>query len=112
MTEMTETADQILQRAIQTLSRTDPLVKLVPQVRLGKMQPSDRGLQAVTESWLATYRQVLESSRALDRASLRRLDPAPRVAVLVEAGVIGSDHPAAAALAETFAALLKEAPTP
>lgn len=109
---MTETADQILQRALQTLSRTDPLVKLVPQVRLGKMQSSDRGLQAVTESWLATYRHVLESSRDLDRMTLRRLDPAPRVAVLVEAGVIGPDHPAATALAATFVRVLAEASHP
>lgn len=106
---MTETADQILQRALQTLCKTDPIVKLVPQVRLGKMQPTDRGLQAVTESWLVTYRRVLESSRTLDRASLLRLDPAPRLAVLVEAGVIGPDHPAAATLAATFETLLAEA---
>ncbi len=56
-----------------------------------------------TESWLATYQQVLESSRGLDRPALARLDPRPRIAVLVDAGIVGVGHPAIAALEAAFA---------
>lgn len=98
----TDSAEQSLNRAIQTLSKTDPIVKLLQQVKVGRMQPTDAGLRVVTESWLATYRQVLETSRDLDRGALARLDPAPRIAALIEAGVVSPDHPAVTALEAVF----------
>ncbi len=42
-----ESGDQILQRAIATISQSDPLTKLLEQVKLGRMKPTDAGLRAV-----------------------------------------------------------------
>lgn len=83
--------DQHLQRAINTIAQSDPLIKLLQQVRLGRMKPNDAGLRAVTESWLGVYAQVLKS-HSLSRSQLVRLDPEPRLGVLVEAGVLSWDH--------------------
>ncbi len=93
--------EQMLQRAIATISQSDPLVKLLEQVRLGRMKPTDAGLRAVTESWLNTYQKVLEST-GLNRHALRRIDPMPRVAVLIDAGVLTKDHVAVESLHATF----------
>ncbi len=84
--------EEQLRRAIGTISQSDPLIKLLQQVRLGRMKPTDAGLRAVTESWLGVYAQVLKT-QSLDAGSLSRLDPTPRVEVLVEAGVLTWDHP-------------------
>lgn len=93
--------EQNFQRAIATISQSDPLVKLLEQVRLGRMKPTDAGLRAVTESWLKTYQKVLEST-GLSRQALRRVDPLPRIAVLIEAGVLSKDHEAIESLQATF----------
>ncbi|MGH7165094.1 MAG: hypothetical protein ACREIS_06160 [Nitrospiraceae bacterium] len=95
--------------AISTLSQSDPIIKLLQQVKLGRMRPTDPGLLAVTESWLNTYRKLLESAADLDQTSLLRLDPSPRVDVLVDSGVLKADHPAAVALCEAFQRSLKNA---
>ncbi len=103
-------SEQALQRAIQAIGQSDPLIKLLQQVRLGRMKPTDAGLRAVTESWLGTYRQVLQSP-GLTKDLLRRLDPWPRVSVLIENGVLTVDHPAVTNLRATFESTLAQAPT-
>ena len=102
--------EQVLQRAINTISQSDPLIKLLQEVRLGRMKPADPGLRAITESWLGTYRKVLESP-GLTRSALLRLDPAPRVEVLIAAGVLTADHAAIASLRATFEKALLSAPS-
>jgi hypothetical protein len=84
-------AELMLQRAIATISQCDPLIKLLEQVRLGRMKPSDAGLHAIMDSWLATYLKAVESP-GLTRQALLRIDPTPRVAVLTEQGVLPQDH--------------------
>ncbi|MEX5219730.1 MAG: hypothetical protein NW701_18020 [Nitrospira sp.] len=91
MDQQADLHEESLRRAIGTLSQSDPLLKLLEQVKLRRMKPTDAGLRAVTESWLATYRQVL-SGDEFDAAALIRLDPSPRLAVLVEAGILSEDH--------------------
>jgi hypothetical protein len=88
-------------QAIQTLSQSDPLIKLLQEVKLGRMKPTDAGLRAVTESWLAIYQKVLETGN-VDRTGLARLDPSPRLDVLVAAGVLPPDHAGAASLRAAF----------
>lgn len=100
--QMTTEHQQFLDQAIGKLSQSDPLVKLLQEVRLGRMRPTDAGLQAITESWLETYRQVLQGANDMDAVSLRRLDPSPRLEVLISAGILASDHPAVLALRTTF----------
>ena len=83
--------EQALARAIASIVHSDPLIKLLQQVRLGRMKPTDAGLRAVTESWLGTYEKALATD-GLTNAGLRRLDPTPRLAVLIDAGVLTNDH--------------------
>lgn len=97
---MDEQEDQI-RRAIGTLLESDPLIKLLQEVRLGRMKPTDPGLRAVTESWLGVYARVLQS-QTVAAALLPRLDPAPRLQVLVDAGVLSWDHPGTRDLRELF----------
>lgn len=104
-----DVGEQTLQRAIATISQSDPVVKLLEQVKLGRMKPTDAGLQAITESWLKTYQKVLEST-GLSRQALRQIDPTPRVAVLIEAGVLTKDHRAAESLQATFEKALLQSP--
>lgn len=66
------------------------------------MKPTDPGLRAIAETWLGTYCQVLESGKGFDRGALLRLDPSPRLDVLIEAGVMAADHPAVQAVRATF----------
>ncbi len=101
LTAMADAADAALQQAIAAISQSDPLIKLLNQVSLGRMKPHDAGLRAVTESWLKTYRQVIETT-ALSRPRLARLNPAPRIDVLVEAGVLDTSNEAAVALRRSF----------
>ena len=96
-----ESGDQALQRAIATISQSDPLTKLLEQVKLGRMKPTDPGLRAVTDSWLGTYRKIIESG-GLTSQALRRIDPQPRLAELIECGVLTSEQPAVAALRTSF----------
>ncbi|MEO8341157.1 MAG: hypothetical protein ABI604_15840 [Nitrospirota bacterium] len=96
-----ESGEQALQRAIAAISQSDPLTKLLEQVKLGRMKPTDAGLRAVTDSWLGIYRKTIESG-GLTSHALRRLDPHPRLAVLVECGVLRSEQPAVTALRTSF----------
>jgi hypothetical protein len=98
---MDDPGEQALQRAISAIGQADPLIKLMQQVRLGRMKPTDAGLRAVTESWLGTYEKALGWD-GLTRAGLRRLDPAPRVALLIESGVVSRDHQAVTRLYAAF----------
>lgn len=93
--------EQAVRQAIRTISQSDPLIKLLKEVKLGRMKPSDPGLRAVTESWIGTYRTVLETA-SLDRSALLRLDPSPRLNELIEAGILPAGHPGAAALRAAF----------
>ena len=88
---MNDAGELSLQRAMAAILQADPLIKLVQQVRLGRMKPTDAGLRAVTDAWLSTYEQALTMD-GLTRSGLRRLDPSPRVAVLIEIGVLIGDH--------------------
>ncbi|MCE3225253.1 MAG: hypothetical protein K0S58_3433 [Nitrospira sp.] len=88
-------------RAIGTLLQSDPLIKLLQEVRLGRMKATDPGLRAVTESWVGVYAQVLKS-QSFHPTVLARLDPVPRLEVLVETGVLSWDHPAIKELRELF----------
>ena len=96
-----ESGDQALQRVIATISQSDPLTKLLEQVKLGRMKPSDAGLRAVTDSWLGTYQKMIESA-GLSRQSLRRIDPSPRLAMLIECGVLTGEQQAVATLRTSF----------
>ncbi len=106
---MSESNEQYLQQAISTLAQSDPITKLLNEVKLGRMQPTDVGLRAITESWLGTYRQILQKPHALDHGSLLKLDPSPRLDVLTEAGVIPSDHAAVVALRTVYQQALTDA---
>ncbi len=71
------------------LQRSDPLPKLLPQVRLGRMPKDSPALIAILEGWLEAFIQVLKDGQAvLTVEGVKRLDPNPRIAVLVEAGVL------------------------
>jgi hypothetical protein len=96
-----ESNDHAVQRAIAAISQSDPLVKLVHQIVLGRIRPTDAGLQAVTASWLATYGAALQGA-GLSKASLRRIDPRPRVEALVQVGVLNAEHPDVLALQTTY----------
>jgi hypothetical protein len=101
---MDEHEEQV-RRAIATLQQSDPLIKLLQEVRLGRMKASDPGLRAVTESWVGVYTQVLKSQPFLQTV-LARLDPLPRLEVLVAIGVLSWDHPAIKELRESFQRLV------
>jgi hypothetical protein len=96
-----EFGDQALQRAIATISQSDPLTKLLEQVKLGRMKPSDAGLRAVTDSWMGTYPKIIESDD-FTRQALRRIDPNPRLAVLIEYGVLTGEQQAINTLLASF----------
>ncbi len=96
-----ESGDQTLQRAIATISQSDPLIKLLEQVTRGRIKPTDAGLRAVTDSWLGTYRKIIESG-GFSRQALRRIDPFPRLALLIECGVLTEAQQAVADLRESF----------
>jgi len=99
-----------VQRAISAISQSDPLIKLLQQVRLGRMKPTDTGLCAVTESWLGIYEKALATD-GLTQSCLRRLNPVPRLAVLIEIGVLTDDHLGVTALRAAYDELLARAPT-
>jgi hypothetical protein len=99
---------QALTRAIATISQSDPLIKLLQQVRLGRMQATDAGLRAVTESWLGIYEQAL-SLDGFTQCDLRRLNPAPRLAVLTAAGVLSDEHPGQISLKASYERALSRA---
>jgi len=89
------------------LQRSDPIPKLLPQVRLGRMPKDSPALAAILESWLETFIQVLKDGQAvLDVGGALRLDPNPRIAVLVETGVLADDHPQVKAIRDAWSAAL------
>lgn len=96
-----ESGEEILQRAIATISQSDPLTKLLEQVKLGRMKSTDAGLRAITGSWLGTYQKVIESG-GLTRQALRRIDPHPRLAVLIACGVLTDEQQEVATLRASF----------
>lgn len=100
--------EQAVQRAISAIAQSDPLIKLLQQVRLGRMQPTDVGLRAVTESWLGIYEKALATD-GLTQSGLRRLNPAPRLAVLIDAGVLTDDHQSVTSLQASYNRLLTQA---
>ncbi|HKN86875.1 MAG TPA: hypothetical protein VJV04_08460 [Nitrospiraceae bacterium] len=105
---MTE-QNQLLNQAINRLSESDPIIKLLHEVKLGRMKPTDPGLRAITESWIETYRQVLQDMNGLERSAWPRLDPHPRLEFLIDAGVLPTDHPSVANLKTTFEQMLADA---
>ena len=104
-----ESGDEGLQRAIATISQSDPLTKLLDQVKLGRMKPTDAGLRAIVDSWLGTYQKVIESG-GFTGQSLRRLDPNPRLAILIECGVLTGEQQSVAALRTSFEQAVSRAP--
>ena len=96
-----ESGEQALQHAIVTISRSDPLTKLLEQVKLGRMKPTDAGLRTVIDSWMGTYQRVIESG-GFTRRALRRINPNPRVAILIECGVLTSEQQAVTDLRTSF----------
>ena len=105
-----ETSEQFLDRAMKLLQRSDPIPKLLPQVRLGRMPKDSPALTAILDSWLEAFVQVLKDAQAvLDVGSVLRLDPNPRIAVLVEAGVLAEDHPHVKNLRDAWSDALREA---
>ena len=98
----------MLDQAINRLSESDPIIKLLHEVKLGRMKATDASLRAITESWIEGYRQVLQSVKGLDRNGLLRLDPRPRLEVLITAGVLVDNHPAVTALRTAFEQMLAD----
>jgi hypothetical protein len=105
---MSDTDDQALARAIATIAQSDPIIKLLKEVKLGKMKATDPGLRAITEAWLATYQKVIETT-PLTRQALARLDPSPRLSVLFDAGVLNPDSQPVRSLRESFEKALTQA---
>jgi len=105
-----ETPEQFLDRAMKLLQRSDPIPKLLPQVRLGRMPKDSPALTAILDSWLEAFVQVLKDAQAvLDVGGVKRLDPNPRLAVLVEAGVLAEDHPQVKTLRDAWSEALRAA---
>jgi len=96
-----ELGEQTLLRAIATISQSDPVTKLLEQVKLGRMKPADAGLRAVIDSWMGTYQKIIESGGFTSQA-LRRIDPHPRLAVLIECGVLTDEQQAVTALRTSY----------
>ena len=105
-----ETSEQFLDRAMALLQRSDPIPKLLPQVRIGRMPKDSPALTAILESWLEAFVQVLkDGQRVLDAEGVLRLDPNPRIAVLVEAGVLADNQRDVLAVRDAWAAALQAA---
>lgn len=102
-----EGPEQFLDHAMTILKGVDPIPKLLPQVRLGLMPKDSPALIAIIDSWLDVYAKALKAGQGvLDPRGVLRLDPNPRIAVLVEAGVLADDHPPAQAVREAWTAAL------
>jgi hypothetical protein len=107
---MLEPCEKVLSEAIATISQADPIVKLLQQVEQGRIKPTDAGLRAITESWLATYRRVIETV-PLGRSAMMRLDPRPRLDLLIEAGVLDPTNEAGQSLRTAFEKRLAQLPS-
>nr|MBI3613064.1 hypothetical protein [Nitrospirota bacterium] len=105
-----ETSEQFLDRAMAMLQRSDPIPKLLPQVRIGRMPKDSPALIAILESWLEAFVQVLKDGQAvLNVEGVLRLDPGPRIAVLVESGVLAENQPYVQAVRDAWSAALRAA---
>lgn len=104
-----DSGEKILQNAIATIAQSDPLTKLLEQVKLGRMKPADAGLRAVTNSWIGTYQKIIESG-GFTRQALRRIDPHPRLAILIECGVLTGEQQAVTTLRTSFERAVAAAP--
>lgn len=104
MDQQLDPEEDRVRRAIRTLSQSDPLLKLLEQVKLRRMKATDAGLRAITESWLSTYQQTLVCE-SFGGAELARLDPSPRLDVLVESGMLEADNAALLSLKSRYEAL-------
>src|SRR2546428_10638377 len=88
-----ETSEQFLDRAMKLLQRSDPIPKLLPQGRLGRMPKDSPALTAIPDSWLEAFVHFLNDLQAvMDGSGVLRLDPNPRRARLVVEGVLPEDH--------------------
>jgi hypothetical protein len=105
---MDDTRDQAFHRAIATLAQSDPLIKLLNEVKLGRMKPADAGLRAITMAWLDTYKKVVEGG-GMTKQELLRINPLPRLMVLIEAGVLTNDNVAVTSLQASFDAAFQRA---
>jgi len=95
---------------MKLLQRSDPIPKLLPQVRLGRMAKDSPSLIAILESWLEAFMQVLKDGQAvLNVEGALRLDPNPRIAVLIEAGVLTEDQPYVQTVRDAWSAVLEAA---
>jgi len=105
-----ETSEQFLGRAMPMLQRSDPIPKLLPQVRLGRMAKDSPALIAILESWLEAFVQVLKDGQpVLNVEGVLRLDPNPRIAVLIEAGVLADDQPHVQTVRDAWAEAMRAA---
>ena len=105
-----ETAQDFLNRALPLLQRSDPIPKLLPQVRLGRMPRDSPALQAIIASWLEAFVTVLkDGERVLDLNGVLRLDPNPRLVVLLEAGLLDADDAHMQAARSAYTATLQAA---
>jgi len=74
------------------------------------MPKDSPALTAILDSWLEAFIQVLKDAQAvLDIGGVKRLDPDPRLAVLVEAGVLAEDHPHVKTLRDAWSEALRAA---
>lgn len=105
---MSESSETELARAITSIAQSDPIIKLLQQVALGRMKPTDAGLRAVTESWLSTYRKVIETM-PFSGSAMMRLDPRPRLDLLIEAGVLDPTNETGKSLRASFEMRLVQA---
>ena len=74
------------------------------------MPKDSEALAAIISSWLDVFASVLREGRdLLDVSGARRLDPEPRIAVLVELGVLSLDSGGVKAVREAYEAALDAA---
>ena len=105
-----ESQQDFLNRVLPLLQRSDPIPKLLPQVRLGRMPKDSPALQAIISSWLEAFASVLkDAERVLDVNGVLRLDPNPRLAVLHEAGLVDENNPNALATRSAYLSALESA---
>src|SRR5207249_11565759 len=105
-----ETAPDVLNRTIPLLQRSNPMPRLLPQGRLCRMPRDSPALQAIISSWLEAFVTVWKNGESvLDVNGVLRLDPNPRLAVLLEAGLLADDDPHMQAARSAYAAALQAA---
>ena len=100
--------EHLVDRTIASISQSDPLIKLLEQVRLGRMNRSDPGLRVITDTWVATYRKAV-ATPGLSKQALRRIDPTPRLDLLAQEGMLPVDHAAARQLLADFQQAIERA---